>query len=191
MRDERTDRGTAADDGAVTVSFVPTAEDQYRASREIRLGKRFARAAEVAFPVLIGINLLMVVSDGGWRAAFRGFALVFPLALVVWALRPWIARWQIARHRRKNARMAGPHTITISPAGVRVEALTMTLEHAWSGIVRARETREQFLIYYTADSAYFIPRRALRERDEAPLRSLLARSLGGRARLQPTNGTAR
>jgi hypothetical protein len=190
MHDERTGRGET-DDGAVTVSFVPPAEDQYRATREIRLGKRFARAAEIAFPVLIGINLLMVVADGGWRAAFRGYAIVFPLMLVLWALRLWIARWQIARHRRKNARMAGPHTITISPAGVRVEAPTMTLEHAWSGIVRARETREQFLIYHTADSAYFIPRRALRERDEAPLRSLLARSLGGRARLQPTNGTAR
>jgi len=191
MRDERPDRGTAADAGAVTVSFVPTTEDVYRATRDIRLGKPFARAAEIAFPFLIGINLLMVVSDGGWRAAFRGYAWVFPLALAAWALRPWAARWQIARHRRRNAMLGGPHTITISPAGVRVEAPTMTLEHPWSGIVRARETREQFLIYYTADSAYFIPRRALRERYEAPLRSLLARSLGGRARLQPTNGTAR
>ena len=175
----------------MTVSFVPTTEDQYRATREIRLGKRFARAAEIAFPLLIGINLLMVVYDGGWRAAFRGFALVFPLALVVWALRPWIARWTIARGRRRNAGMAGPHTITVSAAGVRVDAPTLTLEHAWSGIVQARETPDQFLIYYSADCAYFIPRRALRERDEAPLRALLARSLGGGARLQPTNGTAR
>ena len=190
MLDERMEAG-AADDRAVTVSFVPTAEDQYLASRDIRLGKRFARAAEAAFPLLIGINLLMVVSEGGWRGAFRGFALVFPLALAAWALRPWIARWTIARQRRRNAMLAGTHTITLSGAGVRVEGPTMTLEHPWSGIVQARETKEQFLIYYTADSAYFVPRRALRERDEAPLRALLERSLGPRARLQTTNRTAR
>lgn len=163
-------------------SFVPSLHEHYAAIRAVQRSKRSTRIFDAAFPVLMGANVALVVLRDGWRGLFSGWAVVFVVFLALWLARPHIGRWQLARHRARNPTLVGTHTFTLSREGVRLETPNASVNIEWSGIVRAQETADLFLLYFARDLAYFIPRRAVREADEAPLRALLAERLGARAR---------
>jgi hypothetical protein len=162
----------------VVVTFVPTVEEQYRVWQSIRREKRWRRVMDVGMPVVFAANAWLTSRySAPWTA-------VWMAALAYWLLRPRLWRWQIARNRRSNPVMGGAHTFTVSPAELRLSTPTADIALAWSGIVRARETPDAFLLYASRDWAYFIPRRALREADEGRLRAILAGRLGERAELR-------
>jgi hypothetical protein len=176
--------------GAIHVAFVPTVDDQVRANRAITQAIGWTRFTHAAFPVLMLAYSALVGVWLGWGTVFHGFALVFPVALLVWALQVPLGRWTVVRHRRQNPHLLGPCAITLHESGMRVESPNSDWVTMWTGIIRARETRDDYLLFVTRRSAVFLPRRALREADEPRLRELLLRHLAGRVQLKKQTSIA-
>jgi hypothetical protein len=59
----------------------------------------------------------------------------------------------------------------------------------WTSFVRARETPEQILLFFARKTAYFVPRRALREDEERRLKALIGARLGPLAELTNESNT--
>lgn len=186
-----TEQVTAAP-GAIRVEFVPTVNDQVRAHREI---VRSGGWSQVGGPLyLAGCAVFLAVQAWlyGWSVLFGNMKLVtftWVGLLVLQAAVPLLTRWGIVRQRRQNPNLAGPMSLTFSDAGVHVESPLGMARMPWASFVRARETPEMLLFHFSKKAAYFVPRRALRETDEARLRALVASHLGARAELtKPTDG---
>lgn len=181
MSEQVTADQVTADPAVVTVTFVPTVDDQVRANREVT-STRWSRFFAIAAPVVMGLMTAQVVLTEGWNALL-GTAMVFPIIFCTSLLTTPIIRLAVARNRRQNPHLVGPHAYTFGEGGVHLESPLGTVNMPWSSFVRARETRGLFLFHFARKAAYFLPRRALRDHDEARLRELVAAHLGARAEL--------
>lgn len=187
---------SVADDLAVAeppvqVTFVPTVDDYVHASREtLRFTGRDRWLVRIGVPVIMGGMLAMIVADEGWRALY-GSGLTYTVLLACWVLLPlaWpvLLRWIHLRQLRQNPHFNGPIAYTFTVRGVHLETPLGTSDMPWTSFVRARETREQILLFFARKTAYFVPRRALREEDERRLRGWLAARLGARAEFSTSN----
>ncbi|HET7463023.1 MAG TPA: YcxB family protein [Longimicrobium sp.] len=177
--------------GTLTVAFVPTVDDQVRANREILRRSRWERVLEIALVLFLGRIVVLTVWRFGWRELFGSAmlpAIVLAALLVLTFGMPALVRWSIVRQRRQNPHLVGAITLTFSGAGVHVQSPLGTMDVPWTSFVRARETPELLLLCFARKAAYFVPRRALRETDEARLRALVSAHLGARAELmKPTD----
>jgi hypothetical protein len=171
----------------IEVEFFPTLEDKLGATRAIH-GSPLGRLFDVAFPLLMLVNALLVVMQGGWRALFSGFAWVFPLLIACWALSRPFGRWLAARSWRADPGQQGRHRLRLGERGLELENTQQTVRLAWEAIQRAEEKGGFFLLYFGRKAAYYLPRRALDAAGEARVRALLRRHLGERAPLAPHAG---
>ena len=171
----------------VNVSFVPTIDDLVHASQETaRGGRRRRRWMEIGLPVLLVAIIVGQVAQNGIAALYgRAVSLVAALLLVLAVTfgAPLLVRWAVVRQRRQNPHFDGPVAYTFTADGVRLETPLGVSDMPWASFVRARETPEQILLFFGKNSAYFMPRRALREDDERRLKALLAARLGPLAEL--------
>lgn len=180
-----------ADANAISVAFVPTVDDQVRANREILRRRGWRRVEEYAVLVFGVLFLSSQVWLNGWGVLFGRLVLITIVWMVLVALLlavPLITRWGFVRQRRQNPHLVGPMSFVFTDSGVHVQSPLGTADMPWSSFVRARETPEMLLLYFAKKTAYFVPRRALREADEARLRALVVTQLGARAELmKPTD----
>jgi len=174
----------------VHVSFVPTIDDLVHASRETVRGGRRRRWKEIALPLLLAAIIAVQVAQNG-IAVLTGSAVFLVIALVLLAVvqlgLPLLVRWAVVRQRRQNPHFDGPVAYTFTAEGVHLQTPLGASDMPWTSFVRARETPEQILLFFGSKSAYFMPRRALRDDDERRLKALLAARLGPLAEL--TNET--
>ena len=164
----------------VRVAFVPTVDDQVRASNAILYGSGWARFFRMAAPVLFAAWTVVTVWDAGW-SALLGSAMIFPIMLAVTLLMPVITRRTITRHFKQNPHLLGGFTYTFTPEDVQIESPIGSSRMPWTSFVRARETPELILLYFARKAAYFVPRRAMRDEDERRLKQWLSARLGPRA----------
>jgi hypothetical protein len=102
---------------------------------------------------------------------------------------PVLRRRALVRHREQHPALYGPVEFTFGADGLRIASALATTDVPWSSLDRAYEANGLFLFRLAGSTAYFVPRRALRENDEPRLRALVAAHLGPRAELtNPTDG---
>jgi len=179
---------------ALRVAFVPTVDDQVHSTRATASGgfSRGQRVWLLLLMFLMAVNVFNAIRREG-AAALRGFgglSLVI-LIMVAVGLVGWrsLLRLALARHARSHRDLYQPVVMTFGRDGLRVESKIATTEVPWSSFTRVQETGELFLLHASDSRAYFVPRRALPERDEPRLRAILRGHLGERAELmQSTDG---
>lgn len=179
------------DPGALEVGFIPTVDDQVHAIGEkVKVGR--GKRLWVSF---LMFGLVANVVSSVWRegaAALRGqagFTLVLVIAATAGFLR-WrqVMRWSLARYARAYPDRYAPVVYTFGADALRLESKFGSTEVPWGSFTQVRETKELFL-FGIGSVDYYVPRRALRETDEARLRELLTARLGPRAELmKPTDG---
>jgi hypothetical protein len=176
----------------VHVTFVPTVDDLVHASVETIRGGRRRLWGETVLPLVLGAIVAVQVAQGGTGALFGPAAFLVLALLVLLGVRfgfPFLVRLGVVRQRRQNPHFAGPVEYTFTAEGVRLQTPLGASDMPWASFVRARETPEQILLYYGHKTAYFLPRRALREDDGRRLTAMLAARLGPRAELMtPSDG---
>ena len=181
-----------ADPDALAISFVPRVDDQVQATRAAIPARPARRWWFIALLLILTVNVVMQIRREGLAALF-GFAGYTVLAMVVGSAAflgaPLVLRRALLRHGRKHPEAYSAVTYTFGADGLRVESKISATELPWSSVTHARETAGLFLLHVAGGRVFFVPRRALRDRGEARLRTLLGARLGPRAELmQPTNG---
>lgn len=172
----------------VRVTFVPTTDDLVEASQAaVRTGTtRRRRWVSIGVPLVLSVLIVDRMQRGDVVVpAVSDLWLVVPLLLVLAAAfgSPLLVRWAVVRQRRQNPHYDGPVTYTFTADGMHAQTPLGVTEMPWSSFVRASETPGLILLYFGYKSAYFVPRRALREDDERRLKTWLAARLGAQARL--------
>ena len=81
--------------------------------------------------------------------------------------------------------MAGEQVYEFTPEGMVTRGGLHAISLRWEAFNRAVETREFFLLYFSAGAAYFIPKHAVaRSASVESFRDLLLRNLPGRTKLR-------
>ena len=108
------------------------------------------------FPYAIGFFVLVYLLYGisfstAWRDFVPGFAILIPILWGVW----WAAEPLLeARRQAQAALLQPPVQFVFSPDGVEMRRLDVSMQIAWAGIRRVRETRSSLLIYPRGSSPY-------------------------------------
>jgi len=135
---------------SVTVHY--TAWDMYRMAMAERWRRSHSADAPVlssTFPLAVVLYLLIqlaydIFSSSPWRDFVPGVAFWFLVAWVVW----WAVAPLLQARRQAEAVLSEPPVrFVFSPAGVEMIRLDVSMQIAWPGIRRVKETWFSFLIY--------------------------------------------
>lgn len=83
----------------------------------------------------------------------------------------------------RDASVPGPQRRTLDDAGYHSRGNGVALDLPWHAVARAVETPAFFFVFYNAQCAYYLPKRALDDGGVAGARGVLTRALGARAQL--------
>jgi len=116
------------------------------------------------------LGLVFFVYTDHWLGLFLMIAFVF--LLLVQLIVPSLA---FARVYRRNSRLFGMRTVTLSDAGIVSDHQMGHTESAWNMYEKFRETQNLFLLYQSADIIGIVPKRAFASpADIEQFRSLIA-----------------
>ena len=142
------------------------------------------------FAALVALTAFVVVAtvsqDGvPGLVGVPGFLACVLVGLILgWLGMPRAVRRTLDRQCRENPQLLQPVTYVFSEREIRVESPLSTMQSAWTRIIRAQETENDFYLFVVRGQAsYFVPRKALTGDDERRLRAILAARLGTRAEL--------
>lgn len=170
MLDSRT---SMAEHTTLSLEVQLNAADMYRYSVTTIL-RRF-RWVVLLFSVLTAYLVLQILRGNfHWSWSFGSvfaplfFFVVFPYAFFI---APYFSS---KKYLQRNPNLAGPKTYRFSPDGIDVSG-TETKSHLnWAGILEARETSAQFLLFPQTAIAFVIPKRVLSDAAQvAALRELI------------------
>jgi hypothetical protein len=164
-----------ASEAPIQVSFVPTLDDQLLALRAVQANRRWWR---VGVPAVLAIMLVIEMVMWGWETILSGGLVLLGLMLVG-LLVPPLERWQVHRFRRRNPHLLGALTYTFTPAAMHLESPLGTVEMPLRSFIRVGETPDQILLFFAQRSAYYIPRRSLRDEDQRRLTSWVSAVVQG------------
>jgi YcxB-like protein len=176
-------------------SFAEHMRAQRAMMRYMRGGWQFK-----VLPVVIAVLLLLLVlsvalfgtrADRSWIEIWSPilpYALILILILVMvrWGT-PWLAARRI---QRNDPSVKGEFQHVVADSGVAVQTVAVTMELSWEHLQQVVETPEFFLFYYTSQSAYFTPKRAIPSADLPSLRDTIRAHMGTRARLDEVRAPA-
>ena len=101
------------------------------------------------------LGLVFFVYTDHWFGLFLSVASVF--LLLVQLIVPSLA---FARVYRRNSRMFGMRTVTVSDTGIVSDHQLGHTESAWNMYEKFRETQNLFLLYQSTDIIGIVPKRA-------------------------------
>lgn len=162
----------------------------------VRVGRLVYRRTRIA-KMWQALAVTFVVLLAGMFLLFEGtrtFLVPALMGLVVWllwdALTPRFERWQVRRALAGLPSLQEPQAYTFDSDGLHMRNSLASGTVAWAAIVKAVETDEYFLLYYTDRCAYYLPKRVVGEQSPE-LRELLASQLDtGRLELLPQGAAA-
>jgi hypothetical protein len=131
--------------------------------------------------VVLGLLLYkMDAEDFHWWALP---AIVGIVAMLVY-LTGFMQRFNIGRQLKGIPGIDEPYVFTFSEGGIAIAGRLSSVNIKWEAVVKARESKSDFLFYTTKRFAQFLPKRAfVRDEEMNNLRVLLRESLGKRAQL--------
>jgi hypothetical protein len=166
-----------------------TQEDHILASRQTRshaIGNHLGKALPWLMAIPVALLIFSAAIDRRHSAAsILVAAAPWLVILGLWfgLLYWWFPRMTARRLAAQDLSTRAPIRHVISEAGFAVNANGAAITLSWDHIKQVVETPEFLLFYYTNNCAYFTPRRAIPDGELPPLRSLLHRVLGPRARM--------
>ena len=96
----------------------------------------------------------------------------------------FMQRFNVGRQLKSVPGINEPYVFTFSEEGIAIVGRLSNANIKWEAIVKARESKSDFLFYTTKRFAQFLPKRAfVNSEDMNNLRVLLSESLGKRAQL--------
>src|SRR5712692_2572218 len=155
---------------SVEVQLIPT--DIYRFSL-MTLFRRFRWFLAIAVLAILPV-IFLNVKAGQWDLDWQNLlGLFFLFVFMPYAF--FVAPYFAARkYLRKNANVAGPLSYIFSDRGIDVSGPHSQGHLNWGAILRAQETRSQFLLYPQTAIAHVIPKRFLANADQqSSLRALV------------------
>jgi hypothetical protein len=161
--------------------------EHVRASREVIRHARsapFWRHLTVA-GLVAGVGLALYASVDGSPIAggLAGWAFIVAVWMLLfrWVL-PWANAWQAARN---DPATRGEIHQSVDEGGFTVHASGQNVRLEWSAIPSVRETRGFFLVFFSRECAYYLPKRAMSGNDCNAVRDTFRRFLPGRAHVDP------
>ena len=131
--------------------------------------------------MLIGMAVFYLATGTAWQDLWLlGVAALFLGALTL--ATPWVQRRQLRRAYAETPSLREPQVYRFSDAGLSITGGPATITLGWDAIVEALETEEFFLLFYSKQCAYYVPKRATGGiAEQGALRALLRRHLDTRA----------
>jgi hypothetical protein len=171
----------------VTFAFPISFKDHYRAARTIQrhqLSYWFAWLFFLGVPLILMAFMLWQGYTIGNALREQGGALMGGPAFMFIAV-PLLRAWGIRSARRSNPSIVGEHVFEFTADGLEMRGGLHSVSLKWEAFTRAVETRDFFLLYFAANTAYFLPKHVVTSRvDIDRLRDLLRRSMPGRVKLR-------
>jgi len=171
----------------LSITFDMNLKEHVRAQRSMIFHHP---AGKVLCGMFVGVPLAMLI-----YLLFRGpdpdpeSWLLAGAALVLGAGAMYSFGWlQVLSLRKGQAGIAGPHTMRLSDAGIRMESPHHTVDYTWEGIFGVRETTEFIFVQLGKNVAYFIPKRVLTPETGSRLCELFRSQLGTRAAVWTPTG---
>src|SRR5579871_1675254 len=173
-----------APQNSVSISGPVSFNTQYRATRAI-VGRTkvnlFAYGFFVGIPCLIvllmlatGHNVTKTPAHGPppWLVLLGGLLLMFVGFPLIHAQNVW-------QMRRRNRSVRGIHTFTVTPDGFESHGENFDVNLRWDAIHRVVETKEFFLLYFSATWAYFIPKACVSSSEQLQaIRGIIRHAVG-------------
>lgn len=169
------------------------AQEYFRASKAIeRLTASRRHVWLLAFGLPVGLSALgLLLGAFGTGAPAWGNLPIWPWVFFpVFAFIgiPLLTRWQIHRAIKANPRLKGEIVRTVSAEGLECRDEGTSARFEWRSIMRVVETKEFYLIFYSRNCAYFIPRRLVPDAERMELHRLLDEYIGSRLELLDGDG---
>ena len=147
--------------------------DMYRLSLTTVL-RRFRWFIVLMMLVAVGLIVSFASQDLRWEWSWQnifGPLFVFVFMPYVFFVAPYFSS---RKYLRKNPSLSGPFSYTFSESGIDVSRPNSQGHLNWQGIIEARETSAQFLLYPQTAIAHVIPKRFLSSAEQqAALRDLV------------------
>jgi hypothetical protein len=158
----------------VAFSFTTSLAEQLRVARLVYRLTWPWRIAMIVFTVLPLALAGVLALVGGTIGSILVLVLAAAANVAFWNYR--IPSLAVRSARKGLPAPDGPFTWVVDESGCRWDGPNGALTLRWSGIVTVRETADVFLLFVSANSAHFLPKRAVAAEDVPRLRALLARA---------------
>lgn len=159
----------------VSVLFAPSVGEIAGGLRAINSARPVVRILQRLSWAMIAIITALLIA--GVIEPLPAIALLFVpglCAFLLWSL-PFYMAWML---RRNSPFWTNDIKIDFSPAGIRSTSAGAEGFTEWRAVIRTAETRRFFLYFTAAQSAQFLPKRALSTRDLDQLRFLFSEFAG-------------
>jgi hypothetical protein len=164
---------------SLTFEFLADPAETVRASRYIQRRQRFGWLQRAIWPMLALLAVVHLSTGGRLEELWLlGLLALFFGSLAL--LGPWMQRRQYRRMYDSTPAMRAPQVYRFSADGLTIIAGPATTTLGWDAFVEADESDDAFLLFYSKQCAYYLPKRAVAREPE--LRELLRAHLGVRAR---------
>ena len=165
----------------LTYEFHLDPAETVRAGREVQRRQRLAWIEWAVWPMLAILTAFYLISGTPWQDLWL-LGLVAAFFLCLRWLAPRIQRWQLRRAYSETPSLRGPQVYQFTDAGLTIRGGAASTTLGWDSFVKADETREFFLLFYSKRCAYYLPKRVAGDEGERnALRALLRAKLGARA----------
>jgi hypothetical protein len=181
-----TETTAVAEGETMVVAFDPTEDEQVSAQRAVLRVVRpwMSRPWFLpAFGLVPALAIAALAGSVGALLSTGGFWLCVGFWILLSTLLSRMTRWQVRRYRSELGATGTATTLDLSPWGCRMRWGAGEQGATWAGMVRAVETAEHYLLFYSRQCAFFIPRRALTAPEDARFRRLLKAWMGERSQI--------
>jgi hypothetical protein len=166
-----------------TYSFSLDPAEAVRATQAVLKQQRgFYGFHWMALGALAAFGFFVFVLGVPWQTVW----IIGAVALLFFAVEvvtPLLLRRAFRRTFAETPALQHPQVYSFDETGLRISGGPAVTALGWDGIVRVVETEEFFLLFYSKQCAYFLPKRAIDGSSGAHLREVLHHHLGARATL--------
>jgi hypothetical protein len=171
----------------ISAQFEFEADEQYAALRAVTAATVWRWAIPlfaVGFPALvIAMTILPHLESMTPASMFLNSLPWILLGAFYLALMPVSQKRRAKRLLQTEPSVRGVQERGIDGTGLHVRGHGLSMDYAWSDLLKAVETPAFFLFFYNKNCAHFIPKRALPADGVESVRSLVERHMGARAML--------
>jgi hypothetical protein len=163
---------------AFTFSLDPA--ETVRATEELAKRARAFNTQRLLIGALV-VSTASAIAAGLPRYLIAANAVILVLLVLFEVGWPRYLERQVRKFYLATPALAGMQRYVFADDGLTMSSEGSALVVRWSAILKAAETKEFFLLYYSPKAAYYLPRKAVSRDDVDALRALLRAKLGAKA----------
>jgi predicted MFS family arabinose efflux permease len=154
--------------------FIPSFREQFLATLAVQRRSTIPLISAAVFPLMALYLLYAIVVHGGRTpTAYELMIIVFAFSFT-----PLVTGLTVWMHRRKNRLVQGVYRFMLDDVGIHVSAPAFETVLKYSAIRKVVETKRFFLLFFSANAAQYIPKRAIPDGEIGTLRDFLTTRIG-------------